>query len=74
MPPNMRNYWKAEFIDRLTDGFIDTWADVFRRRVADVSPAAVPDPWRRRQGRARRDSVSLPRRPARSGLYLVEAR
>ena len=26
-PPGLRNYWKAEFIDRLTDGFIETWVD-----------------------------------------------
>ena len=49
MPPDMRNYWKAEFIDDLTDGFIDAWVDAYSQRgVADVGPAAVPDPWRRR--------------------------
>ena len=74
MPPNMRNYWKAEFIDRLTDGFIDTWVDAYSGAVSPMSiPAVVPDPWRRCQGRSRRDCVSLPRWPARRDLCLVEA-
>ena len=37
MPPNMRNYWKAEFIDRLTDGFIDTWADAYSGASSPMS-------------------------------------
>ena len=37
MPPNMRNYWKAEFIDRLTDGFIDTWADAYSGAASPMS-------------------------------------
>ncbi len=37
MPPNMRNYWKAEFIDRLTDGFIDTWVDAYSGTMSPMS-------------------------------------
>ena len=37
MPPNMRNYWKAEFIDRLTDGFIDSWVDAYSGAVSPMS-------------------------------------
>ena len=37
MPPNMRNYWKAEFIDRLTDGFIDTWVNAYADAVSPMS-------------------------------------
>jgi FAD/FMN-containing dehydrogenase len=37
MPPDMRNYWKAEFIDRLTDGFIDTWVDAYSGAVSPMS-------------------------------------
>ena len=37
MPPNMRNYWKAEFIDRLTDGFIDTWVDAYSGALSPMS-------------------------------------
>jgi FAD/FMN-containing dehydrogenase len=28
-PPGLRNYWKAEFINRVTGGLIDTWVDAF---------------------------------------------
>ena len=28
-PPGLRNYWKAEFIDTLTDPFIDAWVDAY---------------------------------------------
>jgi FAD/FMN-containing dehydrogenase len=34
-PPGLRNYWKAEFIDTLTDTFIDAWVDGY---------ASVPSP------------------------------
>jgi FAD/FMN-containing dehydrogenase len=37
MPPNVRNYWKAEFIDRLSEGFIDTWVDAYSRVVSPMS-------------------------------------
>jgi FAD/FMN-containing dehydrogenase len=28
-PPGLRNYWKAEFIDSVTDAFIDAWVDAY---------------------------------------------
>ena len=34
-PPGLRNYWKAEFIETLSDAFIDTWVDAY---------AGVPSP------------------------------
>ncbi len=37
MPPNRRNYWKAEFIDHVADGFIDTWVDAYTRSVSPLS-------------------------------------
>jgi FAD/FMN-containing dehydrogenase len=37
MPPGLRNYWKAEFINRLTDGFIDTWVDAYSRVPSPMS-------------------------------------
>jgi FAD/FMN-containing dehydrogenase len=37
MPPNVRNYWKAEFVDRLSEGFIDTWVDAYSRVVSPMS-------------------------------------
>jgi FAD/FMN-containing dehydrogenase len=37
MPPGLRNYWKAEFINRLSDGFIDTWVDAYSRVPSPMS-------------------------------------
>jgi FAD binding domain/Berberine and berberine like len=28
-PPGLRNYWKAEFIEDLSDAFIDAWVDAY---------------------------------------------
>jgi FAD/FMN-containing dehydrogenase len=28
-PPGLRNYWKAEFLESVTDAFIDTWVDAY---------------------------------------------
>ena len=36
-PPGMRNYWKAEFIDGLTPGFIDSWVDAYSGVVSPMS-------------------------------------
>ena len=36
-PPGLRNYWKAEFIDGLTAGFIDTWVDAFANVASPMS-------------------------------------
>jgi FAD/FMN-containing dehydrogenase len=37
MPPDMRNYWKAEFLHEFTDGFIDTWVDAYAQAVSPMS-------------------------------------
>jgi FAD/FMN-containing dehydrogenase len=37
MPPDMQNYWKAEFLDGLTDDFIDTWVDAYSHVVSPMS-------------------------------------
>jgi len=36
-PPGLRNYWKAEFIDRLTPSFIDVWVDGFAGVASPMS-------------------------------------
>jgi FAD/FMN-containing dehydrogenase len=36
-PPGLRNYWKAEFVDRLTPDFIDVWVDGFASVVSPMS-------------------------------------
>lgn len=37
MPPNFRNYWKAEFMETLSDPFIDTWVDAYAGVVSPMS-------------------------------------
>ncbi len=37
MPPNLLNYWKADFIHELTDDFIEMWVDAFSRVASPVS-------------------------------------
>ena len=37
-PPGLHNYWKAEFLEQLTDDFIDMWVDAY---AAAPSPASV---------------------------------
>jgi len=37
MPPDLRNYWKAEFINHLTDDFIDTWVEAYSHAVSPMS-------------------------------------
>ena len=36
-PPGHRNYWKAEFIDRPSARFIDTWVDAFSTVASPMS-------------------------------------
>jgi hypothetical protein len=36
-PPGLRNYWKAEFIEALTDPFIDTWVEAYSRVPSPMS-------------------------------------
>jgi FAD/FMN-containing dehydrogenase len=36
-PPGHRNYWKAEFVDALTDPFIDIWVDAYSRVPSPMS-------------------------------------
>jgi FAD/FMN-containing dehydrogenase len=36
-PKGHRNYWKAEFVSRLSDGFIDVWVDAYSRVVSPIS-------------------------------------
>ena len=36
-PPGLRNYWKAEFIDRVTPAFLDTWVDAFAPVASPMS-------------------------------------
>jgi FAD/FMN-containing dehydrogenase len=37
MPPNVLNYWKAEFIDTVTDDIIDLAVDAYSRTISPLS-------------------------------------
>lgn len=37
MPPNLLNYWKADFVKNVTDDFIDVWVDAFSRVRSPIS-------------------------------------
>jgi FAD/FMN-containing dehydrogenase len=66
MPPGLRNYWKAEFINELTDGFIDTWVDAYSRAASPMSfQLLFPI-----HGVAARPAVDATAFPNRGGLHL----
>jgi FAD/FMN-containing dehydrogenase len=66
MPPGMRNYWKAEFIDKLSDEFIDTWVDAYSRAASPMSfQLLFPI-----HGAAARRSVDETAYPNRGGVHL----
>jgi FAD/FMN-containing dehydrogenase len=66
MPPNMRNYWKAEFIDRLTDGFIDTWVDAYSGAASPMSFQLL-FPIHGAAAKVARDATAF---PCRGGLHV----
>ncbi len=66
MPPNLRNYWKAEFIDRLTDAFIDTWVDAYASVVSPLSSLLLFPI----HGAAARVPVEATAFPNRGGLHV----
>jgi FAD/FMN-containing dehydrogenase len=65
MPPNLLNYWKAEFIDSVSDDFVDVWVDAF---------ASVPSPNSSMllfpiHGAATRVAADVTAYPHRSGIH-----
>ncbi len=66
MPPNLRNYWKAEFIDRVTDAFIDTWVDAYASVVSPLSSLLLFPI----HGAAARVPVEATAFPNRGGLHV----
>ena len=61
MPPGMRNYWKAEFIDQLTDGFIDAWVDAYSHAASPMSILLL-FPIHGAAARVARDATAYPHR------------
>jgi FAD/FMN-containing dehydrogenase len=66
MPPNLRNYWKAEFIDRLSDGFIDAWVGAYASVVSPLSSLLLFPI----HGAAARVPVEATAFPNRGGLHV----
>jgi FAD/FMN-containing dehydrogenase len=66
MPPNLRNYWKAEFIDRVSDGFIDTWVEAYASVVSPLSSLLLFPI----HGAAARVPVEATAFPNRGGLHV----
>jgi FAD/FMN-containing dehydrogenase len=66
MPPGLRNYWKAEFLADLSDGFIDTWVDAYARVSSPMSfQLLFPI-----HGAAARPAVDATAFPNRGGIHL----
>jgi FAD/FMN-containing dehydrogenase len=61
MPPNLRNYWKAEFIDTLTDEFIDAWIDAYTKNASPMSTLLL-FPIHGAAGRVASDATAFPHR------------
>ncbi len=66
MPPDKRNYWKAEFLDALSDGFIDTWVDAYAGAVSPMSTLLLFPI----HGAAARKAVDATAFPQRGGIHL----
>ena len=69
MPPHLRNYWKAEFIEDLTDGFIDAWVDAYARTASPMSTLLL-FPIHGAASRVAPDATAFPhRRGTHVGIY-----
>jgi FAD/FMN-containing dehydrogenase len=65
-PPGLRNYWKAEFIDEVTPGFIDTWVDAFSD-VPSPKSFQLLFPIHGAAARVARDATAF---PLRGGIHI----
>src|SRR5204863_2889030 len=61
MPPGMRNYWKAEFIDDVTEDFTNAWVDAYADAVSPMSVLLL-FPIHGVAARAARDATAFPHR------------
>jgi hypothetical protein len=64
-PPGLRNYWKAEFIDRVTPAFIETWVDALTT-VASPMSYLLLFPIHGAAGRVAADATAF---PCRGGMH-----
>ena len=73
MPPHVLNYWKADFVQTMSDGLIDAAVDIYSRAVSPrVIDPALSDPRRRHACRADGDRVSAPERHPHGHLRAVD--
>jgi FAD/FMN-containing dehydrogenase len=66
MPPNLLNYWKAEFIHELTDDLIETTVDAYSRSVSPLS-SVLFFPIHGAASRVAPDATAFPHR---NGIHL----
>lgn len=71
MPPGMQNYWKAEFLEDLTDGFIEAWVDAYAHAVSPMSVLLL-FPIHGAAARVPPDATAFPhRRGCHLGIYAL---
>jgi FAD/FMN-containing dehydrogenase len=69
MPPNVLNYWKAEFVSDISGGLIDVMVDAFAR-VASPMSSILFFPIRGAAGRVAPDATAFPHRGGyHTGIY-----
>jgi FAD/FMN-containing dehydrogenase len=61
MPPNLRNYWKADFLDGMSDGVIDVAVEAYGRALSPMS-ALLFFPIHGRASRIAADATAYPHR------------
>jgi FAD/FMN-containing dehydrogenase len=71
MPPGLRNYWKADFLDGMTDGVIDVAVDAYARATSPMA-ALLFFPIHGRASRVAPDATAYPhRRGIHFGIYAL---
>lgn len=71
MPPNVLNYWKAEFVDDLSDGLIDAAVDLFASAPSPMSSVLL-FPIRGVASRVAPEATAYPHRSGYSaGIYAL---
>ncbi len=73
MPPNLRNYWKADFVATMSDEVIETAVNGYAQAVvAAVIDSVFPNSRSRGTGAEGCDGVSTPRRDSHGHLLALE--
>jgi FAD/FMN-containing dehydrogenase len=71
MPPNLRNYWKADFLDGMSDGVVDVAVEAYSRALSPMS-ALLFFPIHGRASRIAPEAAAYPhRRGIHFGIYAL---